>query len=398
MRTRDDRLARGVGRRPRLQQLRRTDRLRRPRAGVVQRRPRRRHHASSTPPTSTAGPRARSSSGPALGDAATRSSSPPSSACRSTPSAKGPSPPMCTAPSRPVSGVSAPNTSTSTSCTRRTPTRRSPTPSARSTECVAAGQGPRDRLLELHRGAAARGGGGGCRHGAAHFVSVQNEYSLLHREPERDVLPECERTGVSFLPYFPLASGVLTGKYQRGEPPPPGHTPVGSERGPHRGPLADDQPRRRGAAEPPSPNATGGRTVELAIAWIRGARAGGVGHRRRHLPGQVHANVAAAGLGARRRRARRGRRHRAARRREPGPGVAPGHETGSGAPGDGDLDRRPRRRPAGVVTLGLIGVAPRRSAPPAPRTRCPRRGTRRSAAAAPERAWARARAQPHSSA
>jgi aryl-alcohol dehydrogenase-like predicted oxidoreductase len=58
--------------------------------------------------------------------------------------------------------------------------------------------------------------------GAARFVSVQNEYSLLHREPEREVLPECERLGLAFLPYFPLASGLLTGKYRRGQPPPEG--------------------------------------------------------------------------------------------------------------------------------------------------------------------------------
>ncbi|HEY0707574.1 MAG TPA: aldo/keto reductase [Polyangia bacterium] len=58
--------------------------------------------------------------------------------------------------------------------------------------------------------------------GNARFVSVQNEYSLLHREPERSVLPECQRLGMSFLPFFPLASGALTGKYQPGKPPPPG--------------------------------------------------------------------------------------------------------------------------------------------------------------------------------
>jgi aryl-alcohol dehydrogenase-like predicted oxidoreductase len=56
--------------------------------------------------------------------------------------------------------------------------------------------------------------------GAARFVSVQNEYSLVHREPEPEVLPECERLGLAFIPYFPLASGLLTGKYQRGTPPP----------------------------------------------------------------------------------------------------------------------------------------------------------------------------------
>jgi len=51
------------------------------------------------------------------------------------------------------------------------------------------------------------------RPGAARFVSVQNEFSLLHHEPEREVLPECEKLGPAFIPYFPLASGLLTGKY-----------------------------------------------------------------------------------------------------------------------------------------------------------------------------------------
>src|SRR5262245_10236927 len=58
--------------------------------------------------------------------------------------------------------------------------------------------------------------------GGARFVSVQNEYSLLHREPERGVLDECGRRGLAFLPYFPLASGLLTGKYRRGAPAPKG--------------------------------------------------------------------------------------------------------------------------------------------------------------------------------
>ncbi len=54
------------------------------------------------------------------------------------------------------------------------------------------------------------------------FVVVQNEYSLLHREPEVAVLPAIERLGLSLVPYFPLASGLLTGKYRPGEPPPEG--------------------------------------------------------------------------------------------------------------------------------------------------------------------------------
>jgi aryl-alcohol dehydrogenase-like predicted oxidoreductase len=56
--------------------------------------------------------------------------------------------------------------------------------------------------------------------GAARFVSVQIEYSLLHREPERAVLPACDRLGLAFLPFFPLASGLLTGKFEPGKPAP----------------------------------------------------------------------------------------------------------------------------------------------------------------------------------
>jgi aryl-alcohol dehydrogenase-like predicted oxidoreductase len=57
---------------------------------------------------------------------------------------------------------------------------------------------------------------------AAKFVSVQNEYSLLHREPGRGMLAECAALGVAFIPYFPLASGLLTGKYRLGRSAPPG--------------------------------------------------------------------------------------------------------------------------------------------------------------------------------
>jgi len=58
------------------------------------------------------------------------------------------------------------------------------------------------------------------RPGAARFLSVQNHYSMLHRDPENGVLQECERRGIAFIPYFPLANGLLTGKYRRGQAPP----------------------------------------------------------------------------------------------------------------------------------------------------------------------------------
>ena len=58
--------------------------------------------------------------------------------------------------------------------------------------------------------------------GWARPVSAQNRYSLLHRDAERELLPTCERLGIGVLPYFPLASGLLTGKYRRGQPRPEG--------------------------------------------------------------------------------------------------------------------------------------------------------------------------------
>jgi aryl-alcohol dehydrogenase-like predicted oxidoreductase len=60
------------------------------------------------------------------------------------------------------------------------------------------------------------------QNGAVRFVSVQNEYSLLNRTAEHEVLPACERMDIAFLPYFPLANGLLTGKYRLGEAVPAG--------------------------------------------------------------------------------------------------------------------------------------------------------------------------------
>lgn len=56
-------------------------------------------------------------------------------------------------------------------------------------------------------------------HGTVRFVNLQTNYSLLDRTPEAELVPLCNRLGISVIPYFPLASGVLTGKYHRGETP-----------------------------------------------------------------------------------------------------------------------------------------------------------------------------------
>jgi len=58
------------------------------------------------------------------------------------------------------------------------------------------------------------------RHGLAAFVSCQDEYSLLARDIERELIPAAKARGLGILPYYPLASGLLTGKYRPGAPPP----------------------------------------------------------------------------------------------------------------------------------------------------------------------------------
>lgn len=58
--------------------------------------------------------------------------------------------------------------------------------------------------------------------GTERFVSAENNYNLLEREVEAELVPACETYGIGVLPFFPLANGLLTGKYRRGEPPPAG--------------------------------------------------------------------------------------------------------------------------------------------------------------------------------
>jgi aryl-alcohol dehydrogenase-like predicted oxidoreductase len=58
--------------------------------------------------------------------------------------------------------------------------------------------------------------------GLTPFTAIQNDYSLLHRDPEADVLPLCEQLEIAFIPFYPLASGLLTGRYKRGVAAPEG--------------------------------------------------------------------------------------------------------------------------------------------------------------------------------
>ncbi len=100
--------------------------------------------------------------------------------------------------------------------------------------------------------------------GAARFVSVQNEYSLFQREPEADVLPECARTAIGFLPYFPLANGLLTGKYRKGQPVPQGTRLQNAEKAK----LLSDENLNKVEALIQYAGSKSHNLLELAFSWL----------------------------------------------------------------------------------------------------------------------------------
>jgi len=132
------------------------------------------------------------------------------------------------------------------------------------------------------------------RDGAARFVSLQNQYSLLARAPERGVLAEAHRRGVAFLPYLPLASGLLTGKYRRGEPPPPG-TRLAQPGG--RNPTRFLNDRNLETVERLSSFAASRdhTVLDLAISWLAAQTPVASVIAGATTPAQVRANVAAVG-------------------------------------------------------------------------------------------------------
>ena len=122
---------------------------------------------------------------------------------------------------------------------------------------------------------------------AAPLAVVQNQYSLLERGAEAEILPLCEELGVGFVPYFPLASGLLTGKYRRGEPMPPGTRLAG--RSIAANPVARIDARARFAAE------RGHTLLDLAIGALDSQPAVVSVIAGATTPEQVRANAAAAG-------------------------------------------------------------------------------------------------------
>ena len=126
------------------------------------------------------------------------------------------------------------------------------------------------------------------------FASVQNRYSLIHREARDDVLPTCERLGVAFLPFFPLASGMLTGKYRAGEPFPAGTRLAGMP--PERAQsFASERNHRLVAALDAVATARGHTLLELAFAWLAAQPAIASIIAGATSPAQIAANVTAVG-------------------------------------------------------------------------------------------------------
>ncbi|XXY52203.1 aldo/keto reductase [Sorangium sp. So ce269] len=139
-----------------------------------------------------------------------------------------------------------------------------------------------------------RGAEEATRKGAARFVSVQNEYSLLQREPEREVLAESERLRLAFLPYFPLASGLLSGKYLPDRPAPAGaRLSAPDDRLAAR--FLTEQNRSAAAALAAFASSRGHSLLELAFSWLAGRPTVASVIAGATSPEQVRANAAAVG-------------------------------------------------------------------------------------------------------
>ena len=126
--------------------------------------------------------------------------------------------------------------------------------------------------------------------GAARFVSVQNEYSLMHRDPEQGVLAECVGQGIGFIPYFPLANGLLSGKYRLGR-----SLPEGSRAKDGFGPKIFTQDNfAKAEALGKFAESRGHTLLELAVSWLAAQPAAASVIAGAKTPEQVRANAVAA--------------------------------------------------------------------------------------------------------
>ena len=132
--------------------------------------------------------------------------------------------------------------------------------------------------------------------GVAKFVSSQPQYSLLWRKPEAEVIPLCERNGISQIVWSPLGQGVLTGKYDPDDPPPADSRAASPEMNAFMGRLMRREVLEAVQRLRPVAEEAGLTMSRLALAWVLrqpNVAAAIVGASR---PEQVHENVAAAGV------------------------------------------------------------------------------------------------------
>jgi aryl-alcohol dehydrogenase-like predicted oxidoreductase len=132
--------------------------------------------------------------------------------------------------------------------------------------------------------------------GVEKFVSSQPQYSLLWREPERDVIPLCAANGISQIVWSPLAQGTLTGKYKPGEPPPAGTRAASREMGWAMDRFRDDDVLAAVERLRPIAERLGMTMAQLALAWVLrepNVASAIVGASR---PEQVEENAAASGI------------------------------------------------------------------------------------------------------
>ena len=130
--------------------------------------------------------------------------------------------------------------------------------------------------------------------GISRFVTVQNELSLLRRKGDAELIEACRRHDMSILPYFPLASGLLTGKYKRGEEPPRG-TRLANAPAERRERAFSEKNFNKVETLEAFASSRGHTLLELAMSWLAG-----LPHMGSVIAGatsveQVQANAAAVG-------------------------------------------------------------------------------------------------------
>lgn len=143
---------------------------------------------------------------------------------------------------------------------------------------------------ELEKAAAAADRGGLRR-----FASAQNALNLLQRGADDDVVPACERLGMGFIPYYPLASGTLTGKYRRNEPLPAASRLVEQVDEGTRSKILSDRGFARLEALEAFAAERGHTLLELAFGWLLGHAPVATVIAGAGRPGQAATNAAAAG-------------------------------------------------------------------------------------------------------